>query len=213
MKKLLFIFSLLIFVIVACKSTPTSTTPEDVVIADDPAPAVAEEKPKPEEVVADTKTLASGSEELYLPMDTSIRDTERGRILETTPKVIFKFVETNMPPTVEMSFNQVVEFLEKNPNVNIVLEAHTSNRGKAYPYNYNLSVVRAKNGKAYLLAKGIPSERVIESPLGEALPEYPTQNELRRYEFVIIANDEDLVKYNTYISNLDVRNESTYQGN
>ncbi|MDA0063758.1 OmpA family protein [Brachyspira hyodysenteriae] len=212
MKKLLFIFSLLIFVIAACKSTPTSTTPEDVVIADDPAPAVAEEEPKPEEVVADTKTLASGSEELYLPMDTSIRDTERGRILETTPKVIFKFVETNMPATAEMSFNQVVEFLEKNPNVNIVLEAHTSNRGKAYPYNYNLSVVRAKNGKAYLLAKGIPSERVIESPLGEALPEYPTQNELRRYEFVIIANDEDLVKYNTYISNLDVRNESTYQG-
>ncbi|KLI13233.1 OmpA family protein [Brachyspira hyodysenteriae] len=213
MKKLLFIFSLLIFVIAACKSTPTSTTPEDVVIADDPAPAVAEEEPKPEEVVADTKTLASGSEELYLPMDTSIRDTERGRILETTPKVIFKFVETNMPATAEMSFNQVVEFLEKNPNVNIVLEAHTSNRGKAYPYNYNLSVVRAKNGKAYLLAKGIPSERVIESPLGEALPEYPTQNELRRYEFVIIANDEDLVKYNTYISNLDVRNESTYQEN
>ncbi|KLI32041.1 OmpA family protein [Brachyspira hyodysenteriae] len=213
MKKLLFIFSLLIFVIAACKSTPTSTTPEDVVIADDPAPAVAEEEPKPEEVVADTKTLASGSEELYLPMDTSIRDTERGRILETTPKVIFKFVETNMPATAEMSFNQVVEFLEKNPNVNIVLEAHTSNRGKAYPYNYNLSVVRAKNGKAYLLAKGIPSERVIENPLGEALPEYPTQNELRRYEFVIIANDEDLVKYNTYISNLDVRNESTYQGN
>lgn len=207
MKKVLFIFSLLIFVI-ACKSTPTNTTPEDVVIADDTA-AVEEEKPKPEEVVADT----NGSEELYLPMDTSIRDTERGRILETTPKIVFKFVETNMPPYVEMSFNQVVEFLEKNPNVNIVLEAHTSNRGKAYPYNYNLSVVRAKNGKAYLLAKGIPSERVIESPLGEALPEYPTQNELRRYEFVIIANDQDLVKYNTYISNLDVRSESTYQGN
>ena len=169
MKKVLLIFSLLIFVI-ACKSTPTNTTPEDVVIADEPQ-AVEEEKPKPEEVVADTntqsdtETLASGSEELYLPMDTSIRDTERGRILETTPKVIFKCVETNMPPYVEMSFNQVVEFLEKNPNVNIVLEAHTSNRGKAYPYNYNLSVVRAKNGKAYLLAKGIPSERVIESPV------------------------------------------------
>ena len=188
MKKVLLIFSLLIFVI-ACKSTPTNTTPEDVVIADEPQ--AVEEKPKPEEVVADTntpsdtQTLASGSEELYLPVDTYIRDTERGRILETTPKVIFKFVETNMPATAEMSFNQVIEFLEKNPNVNIVLEAHTSNRGKAYPYNYNLSVVRAKNGKAYLLTKGVPSERVIESPLGEALPEYPTQNELRRYEFVI----------------------------
>ncbi len=199
MKKLLFIFSLLIFVI-ACKTTPKSTTPEDVVIADEP---VAVEEPKEKTVQA----------ELYLPNDTSIRNTDRGKILETTPKVIFKFVETNMPATADMSFSQVVEFLEKNPNVNIVLEAHTSNRGKAYPYNYNLSVIRAKNGKAYLLAKGVSSERVIESPLGEALPEFPTQNELRRYEFVIIENDEDMVKYNTYISGLDVRQESTYQGN
>ena len=199
MKKLLFIFSLLIFVI-ACKTTPKSTTPEDVVIADEP---VAVEEPKEKTVQA----------ELYLPTDTSIRNTNRGKILETTPKVIFKFVETNMPATADMSFSQVVEFLEKNPNVNIVLEAHTSNRGKAYPYNYNLSVIRAKNGKAYLLAKGVSSERVIESPLGEALPEFPTQNELRRYEFVIIENDEDMVKYNTYISGLDVRQESTYQGN
>ena len=199
MKKLLFIFSLLIFVI-ACKTTPKSTTPEDVVIADEP---VAVEEPKEKTVQA----------ELYLPNDTSIRNTDRGKILETTPKVIFKFVETNMPATADMSFSQVVEFLEKNPNASIVLEAHTSNRGKAYPYNYNLSVIRAKNGKAYLLAKGVSSERVIESPLGEALPEFPTQNELRRYEFVIIENDEDMVKYNTYISGLDVRQESTYQGN
>lgn len=211
MKKLLFIFSLLIFVI-ACKSTPKSNSPEDVVIADDPPAAVEEKKPEPEEVKADT-LAADDKKELYLPANTSIRYTDRGRILETTPKVIFKFVETNMPATADMSFAQVIEFLEKNPDVNIVLEAHTSNRGKAYPYNYNLSVIRAKNGKAYLLAKNVSSDRVIESPLGEALPEYPTQNELRRYEFVIIENDEDMVKYNTYISNLDVRQESTYQGN
>ncbi|WP_300369981.1 OmpA family protein [Brachyspira sp.] len=209
MKKLLFIFSLLIFVI-ACKSTPKSTTPEDVVIADEPAAVEEiEEKPKQEE----TKTLASENKELYLPANTSIRETDRGRILETTPKVIFKFVETNMPATADKSFTQVIEFLDKNPDINIVLEAHTSNRGKAYPYNYNLSVIRAKNGRSYLLAKGVASDRVIESPLGEALPEYPAQNELRRYEFVIIENDEDMVKYNTYISSLDVKQESTFQGN
>ena len=203
MKKLLFIFTLLIFVI-ACKSTPTeSSTPEDVVIIGEPV-AVEETEEEPE-VVAET--------ELYLPEGTSIRESDRGRILETNPKIIFKFVETNMPATADMSFTQVIEFLDKNTNANIVLEAHTSNRGKAYPYNYNISVIRAKNGKAYLVSKGIPSERIIESPLGEALPEYPSQNELRRYEFIIIANDEDMVKYNTYISNLDVKQESTYQGN
>ena len=151
--------------------------------------------------------------EWYLPADCSIRETDRGRILETNPKIVFKFVETNMPATADMSFAQVIEFLDKNPNASIVLEAHTSNKGRAYPYNYNLSVIRARNGKAYLLSKGIATERVIESPLGEALPEYSTQDALRRYEFVIIENDEDMTKYNTYISQLDVRQESTYQGN
>ena len=197
MKKILFIFTLLIFVI-ACKSTPKNSTPEDVVIAEEPAPvAVSEEK----------------TTELYLPENTSIRETDRGRILETNPKIIFKLVETDMPETSEMSFDQVIEFLNKNTNANIVLEAHTSNRGIAYPYNYNLSVVRAKNGKKYLTDKGVDPNRVIESPLGEALPEYPTQDALRRYEFVIIENEDDMVKYNTYISQLDVRQESTYQGN
>lgn len=212
MRKLLFIFSLVIFVI-ACKSTPTNSTPEDVIIADEPVAAAQEEPPVEESKPEENEVVAQTPQELYLPADTYVRNTDRGRILETTPKIIFKFVETNMPATAVMSFDQVIEFLNKNPNVNIVLEAHTSNRGKAYPYNYELSVKRAKNGKAYLVSKGIPSERIIESPLGEALPEYPTQNELRRYEFVIIENDEDMVKYNTYISNLDVRSESTYQGN
>ncbi|MDO6993518.1 OmpA family protein [Brachyspira innocens] len=197
MKKILFIFTLLIFVI-ACKSTPKNSTPEDVVIAEEPAPvAVSEEK----------------TTELYLPENTSIRETDRGRILETNPKIIFKLVETDMPETTEMSFDQVIEFLNKNTNANIILEAHTSNRGIAYPYNYNLSVVRAKNGKKYLTDKGVDPNRVIESPLGEALPEYPTQDALRRYEFVIIENEDDMVKYSTYISQLDVRQESTYQGN
>ena len=91
MKKILFIFSLVIFVI-ACKSTPESTTPEDVVIADEP--------------VAQEETV----QELYLPADCSIRETDRGRILETNPKIVFKFVETNMPATADMSFAQVIEF-------------------------------------------------------------------------------------------------------
>ncbi|WP_020004081.1 OmpA family protein [Brachyspira innocens] len=197
MKKILFIFTLLIFVI-ACKSTPKNSTPEDVVIAEEHAPVT----------VSEEKTT-----ELYLPENTSIRETDRGRILETNPKIIFKLVETDMPETSEMSFDQVIEFLNKNTNANIILEAHTSNRGIAYPYNYNLSVVRAKNGKKYLTDKGVDPNRVIESPLGEAIPEYPTQDALRRYEFVIIENEDDMVKYNTYISQLDVRQESTYQGN
>ncbi|WP_295160242.1 OmpA family protein [uncultured Brachyspira sp.] len=197
MKKLLFIFIFILFIFaLSCKSTPLNSAPEDVVIAEEP----------PSEVDTPKKAF-------YLPADTYVRNTDRGKVFETSPKIIFKFVETNMPAYADVPFTKVMELLEKNPNVNIVLEAHTSNRGKAYPYNYNLSVMRARNGKAYLLERGVKGDRVIESPLGEALPEYHSQDKLRRYEFIIIENEEDMIKYNTYISNLDVRKESVYQGN
>lgn len=211
MKKILFIFLLSILVLASCKTTQSSV-PEDVVIADDPAPV---EEEKEEVVVMDEEEINEEhvSNELYLPTDTSIRLTERGKVLETNPKIIFKFIETNMPATADTSFAKVIEFLNNNTNTTIVLEAHTSNRGKAYPYNYNLSVQRAKNGKTYLLERGIDSNRIIESPLGEALPEYPSQDDLRRYEFIIIESEEDMMTYNTYISKLDVKAESTYQGN
>ncbi|MEI0603622.1 OmpA family protein [Brachyspira alvinipulli] len=235
MKKILFIFILSIFVIVSCKTTTQSgipaeaavekeppvpveeqvqsDTPEDVMIEEEPAPAeeqVQVQSNTPEDVMIEEEPAPK---ELYLPAGTSIRLAERGKVFETDPKIIFKFVETNMPANADAAFSQVIEFLNNNTNTSIVLEAHTSNRGRAYPYNYNLSVLRAKNGKDYLLNKGVDPNRVVESPLGEALPEYPSQDALRRYEFIIIENDEDMVKYNTYISNLDVKAESTYQGN
>ncbi|WP_297278248.1 OmpA family protein [uncultured Brachyspira sp.] len=233
MKKFLFIFILSIFVIVSCKTTTQSgipaeaavekeppvpveeqvqsDTPEDVMIEEEPAPAEEQvQSNTPEDVMIEEEPAPK---ELYLPAGTSIRLAERGKVFETDPKIIFKFVETNMPANADAAFSQVIEFLNNNTNTSIVLEAHTSNRGRAYPYNYNLSALRAKNGKDYLLNKGVDPNRVVESPLGEALPEYPSQDALRRYEFIIIENDEDMVKYNTYISNLDVKAESTYQGN
>ena len=221
MKKILFIFILSIFVIISCKTTPESTVPEESVAVEEPPVAEEEETLAEEEVVAEAQSEVPEdviiedvpNKELYLPNNTSIRLTERGKVLETNPKIIFKFIETNMPATADTSFAQVIEFLNNNTNTSIVLEAHTSNRGKAYPYNYELSVLRARNGKGYLLNKGVDSNRIVESPLGEALPEYPSQDALRRYEFIIIENDEDMKKYNTYISKLDVKAESTYQGN
>lgn len=217
MKKILFILTLLLVFIISCKTISNSNPPEDVVIYDG---SVEESKDKENLEEADDENTAIVSEdadkikkELYLPANTSIRYTDRGKILETNPKLIFKFVETNMPANADIVFSQLIEFMKNNPDVNIVLESHTSNKGIAYPYNYNLSVERAKLGKVYLIENGVLDRKIIESPLGESLPEYSSQNDLRRYEFIIIENDEDMIKYNTYISNLDVKKEKTYQGN
>ena len=198
MKKLLFIFALFIFII-SCGTTPEMAPAENA----EPVVLAVEEEPQP---VANTN-------ELYLPHGTSIRDTRRGRVLETNPKIIFGFAKTAMPANANTVFAKIMEFLDKNPNVKLVIEGHTSNKGKAYPYNYNLSVNRVRSAKAYLVNNGVDANRLIEKPLGEALPESNVQANLRRYEFIIIENQADMDKYNSFVSTLDVRKETVYTGN
>lgn len=199
MKKLLFIFALFIFVI-SCGTTPEMAPVENT----EPAPvAVMQEEPQ----------VVTNTAELYLPQGTSIRDAQRGRVFETNPKIIFGFAKATMPANANVAFAQVIEFLNKNPNVRLVIEGHTSNKGKAYPYNYNLSVNRVRSARAYLVNNGVDANRLIEKPLGEALPESSVQANLRRYEFIIIENQADMDKYNSFVSTLDVRKETVYTGN
>lgn len=198
MKKLLFIFALFIFII-SCGTTPEMVPVENA----EPVALAVEEEPQP---VANTN-------ELYLPQGTSIRETQRGRVLETNPKIIFGFAKTAMPANANIVFAKIIEFLDKNPNVRLVIEGHTSNRGIAYPYNYNLSVNRVRIARNYLVNNGVDANRLIEKPLGEALPESNIQANLRRYEFVIIENQADLDKYNSFVSTLNVRKETVYTGN
>ena len=204
MKKFLLIFILIIplIVVISCQ-----TTQDAVVEEPQPAPPPIEEV---EEVVEEPMT---NSNELVFPAGVSIRETERGKILVVDTKAIYDFASTNMPANVPISLRQVMEFMNMNQNVNIIVEGHTSNIGIAYPYNYNLSVERARNAKLYLVNSGIVENRLVESPLGESLPEYSNQDDLRRNEFVVITNDDDWLVYNNFVSRLDVRKETTYMGN
>ena len=211
MKKFLLIFILIIHLIfvISCKTTPNT-------VAKEPQPA----PPPVEEVddgyppaVAEEPMTDTNRNELIFPSGISIRETERGKILTVDTKIIYDFASTNMFANFLISFEQVIEFMNMNQNVNLIVEGHTSNVGIAYPYNYNLSVERARNAKAYLVNKGIAENRLIESPLGESMPEYPNQADLRRNEFVVITGDEDLRAYNDFVSKLDVRKETTYTGN
>ncbi len=203
-KKFLLIFILIIplIVVISCQ-----TTQDAVVEEPQPVPPVEEVV---EEVVEEPIT---NSNELVFPAGVSIRETERGKILVVDTKAIYDFASTNMPANVPISLRQVMEFMNMNQNVNIIVEGHTSNIGIAYPYNYNLSVERARNAKLYLVNSGIAENRLVESPLGESLPEYSNQDDLRRNEFVVITNDDDFRVYNNFVSRLDVRKETTYMGN
>ena len=228
MKDFLLILVLLIFAI-SCKSAPiveeqvqTPPTPPPVeelekVVEEPMINTVVDEiveEPMTNTVVDEiVEEPITNANELIFPTGIYIRETERGKILVVEPKIIYDFASTNMTTMTHVSLRQVVEFMNLNANVSVIIEGHTSNIGIAYPYNYKLSAERVRNAKIYLVNSGINENRLIECPLGESLPEYPNQADLRRHEFVVITSESDLQVYNGFISRLDVRKETTYMEN
>lgn len=234
MKSFLLILVLIIFA--SCKSTQNAVVEESQT---PPPPPTVEEVELVEAINTNTNTtdvtnaidtnaintndintneiyinvIDTDRNELIFPYGTSIRETARGKILVVDTKAIYDFASTNISTNTYAALGQVIEFMNSNENVNIIIEGHTSNIGIAYPYNYNLSVERARNVKIYLVNSGIVENRLMESPLGESLPEYPNQADLRRNEFVVITSREDLIVYNDFVSKLDVRKETTYTEN
>ncbi len=64
--------------------------------------------------------------------------------------------------------DRVVKFLKEKPEVSIELSSHTDARGRTR-YNTYLSRKRAESAKAYLLKKGISSERIKAKGYGETM--------------------------------------------
>jgi outer membrane protein OmpA-like peptidoglycan-associated protein len=67
------------------------------------------------------------------------------------------------------SLDKVVIFMNNNPDLNVMLEGHTSTLGDA-KYNQVLSEKRAKNSVDYLVSKGIDKGRLQSAAFGEQFP-------------------------------------------
>jgi outer membrane protein OmpA-like peptidoglycan-associated protein len=88
--------------------------------------------------------------------------------------------------------NTVVDFMKRNPKVEIQLEGHTDNRGDAKK-NLVLSQKRVEKIKSYLVANGISARRVKGKGFGDARPIATNDTEEarklnRRVEFLILKN-------------------------
>lgn len=152
-----------------------------------------------------------GYSELILPNGVSTRNTERGKVLVADKKIIFEFGKSTLPKDTSYVLRDVVKYiLDNNPDVRIILEAHTSNQGISYPYNYALALERSAVGRTYFNTLGVSSERLMTKSYGESLPEYPKQKDLRRYEFVVIENENDLMRYNKFFSTINAQADMTY---
>ena len=203
MKKIFLIASLVFVSIVACKSAPVATGPE---------------KGAGFQTTQGNNQNAKG---LNLPDGASVRDTPRGSVLvlhDPTSKtdigkpgsayeVNFGFDNTTEIGSYKEAYNLVYQIINNNPNIRIMVEGNSSKDGPA-PYNYALSQRRSDKSFNYIIKLGVENSKLLKNAFGEALPEYPTLQENRRSEFIIIMNEDDLKKYNDFAKTVDINKET-----
>lgn len=87
-------------------------------------------------------------------------------------RIQFKFAKADLLPESKKVLDEVVEILQKNPDINLEIEGHTSNDGN-YNANMKLSDDRAKAVKSYIAGKGIDVSRLTALGFG---PDRPLNN-------------------------------------
>ena len=178
MKKIALILSIIFALFVACETTPKKTPPEQSV-------------------------------GLKLPNGVSVRETPRGSVLKLSDgnEVKFRFDRTIEIGSYDEAYNLVHQVIKDNPSIKIIVEGNSSKEGRAQ-YNYNLSQRRSDKSYNYLIKLGVQNSKLLKHAFGEALPEYPTLEDNRRSEFIIIMNENDLKKYNDFAKTVDVNKET-----
>lgn len=105
--------------------------------------------------------------------------------------IFFDFNQATLKPESFIELNQLLKFLQDNPQLIIEIGGHTDDVGSD-EYNLNLSQKRADAVKDYLVQKGISENRLVAKGYGKSKPiasnateEGRAQN--RRTEFMIIG--------------------------
>jgi outer membrane protein OmpA-like peptidoglycan-associated protein len=136
------------------ESTAVTTTPatptREPNRSDYPYKPSAEVKPSNTEIVkTNTTTVAVVSNEMY-----------------ELKSIYYNFDKANIRSDASRTLDSLITILNKFPDMEIELTAHTDSRGSDR-YNDNLSQRRAINAEVYLLKKGILKSRIQHASRGE----------------------------------------------
>ena len=107
--------------------------------------------------------------------------------------IYFNFNKWNVKEESFISLNKVIKVLKEHPEMKLVINAHTDNKGRD-SYNLNLSDRRAASAVKYLIENGITKDRLVSKGYGESKPLVDCQQNCsdddlqanRRVEFVIV---------------------------
>ncbi|MBV8537595.1 MAG: OmpA family protein [Alphaproteobacteria bacterium] len=94
-------------------------------------------------------------------------------------RIFFGTNETNLKPDAKHLLDRMAFYLVKRPNLRLLLEGHTDDRGSAN-YNMTLANRRAKAAKDYLAKHGVDPLRIDIVSLGKDRPAVIGTNEPAR---------------------------------
>jgi len=108
------------------------------------------------------------SENFNIPENASFKEVNKDIILKKIAvgaevvlnNIFFDFNKATLRPESKTELQNVIEFLQQNPNISLEISGHTDNVG-SYEYNLNLSEKRAQAVVDYLIQQGIPSNRLV----------------------------------------------------
>lgn len=128
-----------------------------------------------------------------IPNAEVIREGE-GIIVKFDSGILFDFDKYALKDAAKTNIQNLAASLNKYPGTDIKIIGHTDSRGTE-EYNMGLSERRAAAVKAYAVAQGVPSSRLITVGRGFAEPIADNTTEdgraqNRRVEIVIVANEQ-----------------------
>jgi Outer membrane protein and related peptidoglycan-associated (lipo)proteins len=116
--------------------------------------------------------------------DDECPDTPKGAIVDSrgcwvVKGVTFDYKKWDIKEEFNSNLGNIVDILQKNPDMSIRIEGHTDNIG-SMAYNIDLSEKRARAVKDYLVGKGIQASRISTVGFGYKNPIAPNDTEAGR---------------------------------
>jgi len=150
--------------------------PKPAVVLPSP-PASPSAPPKPKEAPSTPPPRLDSDGDGVLDDVDKCPSTPRGAKVDkegcwVLPIIYFDTAEWNINKGFFPALNEVATVLKNNPEVKVLIEGHTDNRGTG-PYNKELSEKRAKEVQSYFIKAGVSRERLNPWGFGEKRPAVP----------------------------------------
>ncbi|WP_303318665.1 OmpA family protein [Flavivirga abyssicola] len=129
----------------------------------------------PQDVEFSTDSKGKISHNIYLTLESyadaedRVKENESGDVQIQLDKIYFDFDQSNIRNDAATTLNILVDLLNKYPDMEVEVSAHTDARGPDQ-YNLNLSKNRAASTLEYLVSKGIDRNRLKSIGYGEMQP-------------------------------------------